>query len=272
MTVAPLEIPGPRKSPFDRFRYPLFVVLELLAFFAIWQAAVEVFMIASPVFLPPPTKILGTLVAMFADGTMGEAIRTSAFHWLGGYTVGATVGITVGLLMGAAKPIRRLISPLAWAFYSVPYIWILPMLVIWFRFGAVPVMSLVFYASVLPIMLTTAAGAATVNEEVIRAARVFGIKGVALRRKVTIPATLPFITTGMRLAVPTSLIAVIIGEFLSGSAGLGRVLAISAARIKIDEVFATIIVLVAVSTSMIVAFGFLERRFAPWRTDDWGAE
>jgi ABC-type nitrate/sulfonate/bicarbonate transport system permease component len=134
------------------------------------------------------------------------------------------------------------------------------------------VIGLVFYAALMPIMLTTAAGAATVNEDVIRAARVYGIRGIALRRKVTVPATLPFITTGMRLAVPTSLIAVLVAEFLGGSAGLGRQLALSAATFKVDQIFAVIIVLVAISTSMVVLFGLLEKRFAPWRTNQQAQE
>jgi len=267
---APTELPAPHRNRLqriaDRAGYPVFVAIELLLFFGLWEFVVVQVTLIPAAFLPPPSVIIETLIGMFADGRMGEAIGASAVSWTAGFGLAIAVGVTIGLIMGTNETTRRLISPIAWSFYSTPYTWLLPLLVIWFGFSAAPIIVLVFYSAVLPILLTTAAGAATVDPVIVNTARVFGARSREIHRKVTIPATLPFIATGIRLAVPTSFIAVLIGEYLAGSAGVGRLLAIATGRFKIAEVFAVIVVLVVLSTSMLVFSSWLERRFSPWRT------
>jgi NitT/TauT family transport system permease protein len=170
--------------------------------------------------------------------------------------------------MGTFEPVGRLLSPIAWALYATPHIAIRPMLVIWLGFGAAPVMALVFVSALFPILLTTAMGIRTVDPAMISAARVFGANWLQLQRKVVLPATLPFVVTGLKLAIPTSLIGMLVGEILGTGQGLGSILALGTATFRVDQSIAAIVVLVTCSLLLLQVFSFFERRVAPWRADE----
>jgi NitT/TauT family transport system permease protein len=265
----PLELPSVDRGRAGRFRerygYLLVILLEAVVFLAVWEWLTAVSRIVNPVFLPPPSKVAGTLVDLFASGFVWPHLRFSATSWLIGFGLAAIVGVTVGLLMGTFMPIRMLIGPIAWSLYATPHISVRPMLVIWFGFGAAPIIALVFISALFPILLTTAAGVQTVDPAMVRAARVFGARGHDIQRKVVLPATLPFVVIGLRLAIPTSLIGMLVGEILGSGQGIGAVLALGTATFRVDQAIAAIVILVVTSLILLRLFSWIERRVAPWR-------
>jgi ABC-type nitrate/sulfonate/bicarbonate transport system permease component len=268
-TAPPVELPAPRGSTFQRFRARwgnrLLVAFEGVLFLGLWEWATVGSGLINPVFLPPPSRVFGTLVDLFASGSIWPDLRFSATSWSVGFGLAAVVGVTLGVLMGAFEPVGRLIGPLAWSLYATPHIALRPMLVIWFGFGAAPIMALVFVSAIFPILLTTAAGARTVDPALLRAGEVFGGRWVDIQRKIVLPSTLPFIVTGLRLAIPTSLIGMLVGEILGSGQGLGAILALGTATFRVDQAIAAIVILVATSLTLLRVFGALERRLAPWR-------
>jgi NitT/TauT family transport system permease protein len=202
---------------------------------------------------------------MFVSGEVWPHLRFSATSWVVGFGLAAFVGVVVGLLMGAFTSVGRLLGPLAWSLYATPHISIRPMLVIWFGFGAAPIMALIFVSAIFPILLTTAAGVRTVDPTMIRAARVFGGSWFDIQRKIVLPSTLPFVVTGLRLAIPTSLIGMLVGEILGSGQGLGAILALGTATFRVDQAIAAIVILVVTSLTLLRVFGWLERWLAPWR-------
>jgi NitT/TauT family transport system permease protein len=268
----PVELPAPSVGAFERFRRRwgrvVVVIVEAILFLAVWEWATGVTGLVNPVFLPPPSRVFGTLVELFTSGVIWPDLRFSATTWTTGFGLAAVVGIGLGLAMGAFEPVGRLVGPLAWSLYATPHISIRPMLVIWFGFGAAPIIALVFVSAIFPILLTTAAGVRTVDPSLVRAGEVFGGRWLDIQRKIVLPATLPFVVTGLRLAIPTSLIGMLVGEILGSGQGLGAVLALGTATFRVDQAIAAIVILVATSLTLLRLFGALESRLAPWRGGD----
>ncbi len=268
----PVEIPARRGTTLERLverwgRLAV-VLVETVLFLAFWEWLTAVSGLVNPVFLPPPSRVIGTLIELFTSGQIWPELRFSATTWSIGYGLAAVIGVSVGLLMGAFEPVGRLFGPLAWSLYATPHISIRPMLVIWFGFGAAPIIALVFVSAIFPILLTTAAGVRTVDPVLLRAGEVFGGRWLDLQRKIVLPSTLPFVVTGLRLAIPTSLIGMLVGEILGSGQGLGAILALGTATFRVDQAIAAIVILVAASLTLLRLFGALENRLAPWRQTD----
>jgi NitT/TauT family transport system permease protein len=265
----PLELPAIDRGPVDRFRrrfgYVVLILVEAVLFLGLWEWLTGISGLVNPVFLPPPSRVAGALVELFTSGEAWPHLAFSARSWFVGFGVAAIVGVSLGVLMGAFTPVGRLLGPLAWSLYATPHISIRPMLVIWFGFGAAPIMALIFVSAIFPILLTTAAGVRTADPVMIRAARVFGGRWLDVQRKVVLPATLPFVVTGLRLAIPTSLIGMLIGEILGSGQGLGAILALGTATFRVDQAIAALVILVTTSLTLLRVFGWIEHRVAPWR-------
>lgn len=249
---------GPRRrSP---FRQPAIIVLELLGLLAFWHLAVVTFEWVNPLFYPPPGKVLGALGDLWEEGVLAKNIRFSVTVWGKGYLIGAVSGVAFGVLMGTSNATYRLGAPIVWSLWATPLIALRPMTAVWFGFGDRPIIFLVFLGTFFPIALNTAAGAREVDGSLIRSARVFGANRWEEFRKIRLPWTRPYIFAGMRLAIPTSIIALLIGELLGSSKGLGAMITLNTSRFRTDRTFAVILVLVLLSVTLVQIVEALDRR------------
>ena len=249
---------GPRRrSPFRR---PAIIVLELLGLLAFWHLAVVTFEWVNPLFYPPPGKVLGALGDLWEEGVLAKNIRFSVTVWGKGYLIGAVSGVAFGVLMGTSNATYRLGAPIVWSLWATPLIALRPMTAGWFGFGDRPIIILVFLGTFFPIALNTAAGAREVDGSLIRSARVFGANRWEEFRKIRLPWTRPYIFAGMRLAIPTSIIALLIGELLGSSKGLGAMITLNTSRFRTDRTFAVILVLVLLSVTLVQIVEALDRR------------
>ena len=249
---------GPRRrSPFRR---PAIIVLELLGLLAFWHLAVVTFEWVNPLFYPPPGKVRGALGDLWEEGVLAKNIRFSVTVWGKGYLIGAVSGVAFGVLMGTSNATYRLGAPIVWSLWATPLIALRPMTAVWFGFGDRPIIFLVFLGTFFPIALNTAAGAREVDGSLIRSARVFGANRWEEFRKIRLPWTRPYIFAGMRLAIPTSIIALLIGELLGSSKGLGAMITLNTSRFRTDRTFAVILVLVLLSVTLVQIVEALDRR------------
>lgn len=265
---APLELPAPRQGRLPRLRARfgtvILIATEAAAVLILWELLTGVTELVNPVFLPPPSRVVVALVEFFASGFIWPHLQFSATNWSIGYVLASLFGVSLGVLMGTFEPVGRLVGPLAWTLYVTPHISIMPLLIIWLGFGAAPIIALVFVSALFPVLLTTSAGIRTVDPALIRAGQVFGASWVRIQLKIVLPATLPFIVTGMRLAIPTSLIGMIIGEILGIGRGIGAVLALGTATFRVDQSIAAVVIAVTSSLTLLRVFAIVERRIAPW--------
>lgn len=192
--------------------------LVAVAFIALWHFLVV--KSGSDIF-PTPRMVLSGVVELFEKGVLWNYVVASLFRVSAGFLLAVCVGIPVGLVLGWFTPalwafnpaiqILRPISPIAW----------IPVAILWFGVKDTAPIFLIFLASVFPI--TTAAIAAVHNIQLvyIRAARNFGVSGLALFRQVVFPAALPQILTGLRIALGVAWLVVVAAEMIAVNSGLG---------------------------------------------------
>jgi len=203
------------KARLESILLPLGVAV---VFVLVWHFAVQ--WSGSDIFPTPEMVVTGT-VELARKGVLLKYVVASLFRVATGYLLAVFVGIPLGLLMGwfgrarlafnPAIQVLRPISPIAW----------IPIAILWFGVSDLAPIFLIFLASLFPI--TTAAMAAVQNIQLvyIRAARNFGIKGLALFKKVVLPAALPQILTGLRLALGVAWLVVVAAEMIAVNSGLG---------------------------------------------------
>ncbi|MEA2563129.1 MAG: NitT/TauT family transport system permease protein [Acidobacteriota bacterium] len=198
---------------------PIFLPFAVAVVFVLgWHFAVKT--TGSDIFPTPKMVVTGT-VELARKGVLFKYVVASLFRVTTGYLLAVFIGIPLGLLMGwfgrarlafnPAIQVLRPISPIAW----------IPIAILWFGVSDLAPIFLIFLASLFPI--TTAAMAAVQNIQLvyIRAARNFGITGLALFKKVVFPAALPQILTGLRLALGVAWLVVVAAEMIAVNSGLG---------------------------------------------------
>jgi ABC-type nitrate/sulfonate/bicarbonate transport system permease component len=276
--TGPTPDPPPATRPIERGRkipWPkIAVALELTLIILVWQFLQGNLEVVNKVFLPAPSEIGETLVAMLQPGfevvrnTPGDVythIGASLYRFVTAFAMAAVGGVALGLLIGGWFPAQKLIAPFVWALYAMPLIAIRPMTTIWFGFGDNPIIFLVFLAALLPITLNTAAGVHTVDPVLKKSAKVFGASKLQTYRHVVLPSTVPFILTGLRLGIIIGWIILLISEFVSAPRGFGQLLAIGVSRFKPDIVFAAIVIIVILSVGSVRIVGIFEDRVSSWR-------
>jgi ABC-type nitrate/sulfonate/bicarbonate transport system permease component len=251
-------------------RWRLALIAEVVLILVAWQVLIGVWEVLPPAFLPPPTAIAASLAELFASDTFIGHLWFSTSNVLVGLAMAATVGITVGLVVGWAPLLQLTVAPLLWLLYSTPKVVLAPLIVLALGLGSPSKVALVFLLGVFPIALNTIEGVRTVDPSLLNAARVFGLRGLGLARKLILPATFPFILVGLRRAVALAFIGVILGEFLGGAQGLGHLLERAAVDFRMDDSLAVVVVMVIAANVGLVLLDVARRRFAPWHRDALG--
>lgn len=245
-----------------RSRGLVIVAVELVAFLGLWQLAVAQFHLVNRIFFPAPSDILTSLLS---GGELVAQLGTSATSWAAGFGAGALAGVATGMLAGTLPWANRLIMPILWSLWATPLIALQPTLTAWLDYGSGPIVVLVFLSTMIPVALNTATGAALVPQSLLRAGHVYG-GNVYLR--IRVPWSVPYMIGGLRLAVPTSLIGLLVGEMVGAPSGLGSVIVNATSRFRTGEAFAAIGVYVVISVVLVRLLDVAERRVGRWRTGD----
>src|SRR3954447_4376624 len=187
-------------------------------FLAVWHFAVR--WTGTNIFPTPREVAIGT-IELARQGVLLKYIVASLFRVSAGYMLAVVVGIPAGLLMGwfgraraafnPALQVLRPISPIAW----------IPVAILWFGVSDLAPIFLIFLASLFPIVTSAMAAVQNIQLNYIRAARNFGIGGLELFKKVVLPASLPQILTGLRLALGVAWLVVVAAEMIAVNSGLG---------------------------------------------------
>jgi NitT/TauT family transport system permease protein len=194
---------------------PLAVLAALIALW--WIVVVQ----TESVIFPTPLQVVNGTLELAADGTLWDDIGASLFRVATGFGLAAVVAIPMGLWMGRVDAayttlnpvfqILRPISPIAW----------IPLAILWFGVGDLSPIFLIFIAAVFPMIVQTAAGVHTIERRYLRAAENFGVSRATLFRRVIIPAVLPEIIVGMRIALGVAWLVVVAAEMIALRSGLG---------------------------------------------------
>ncbi|GAA0965342.1 ABC transporter permease [Acrocarpospora macrocephala] len=217
------------------------------------------------VFLPPLSEVVGAWYELALKGELGEHVGASLGRSLAGFALAIVTVIPLGLLIGWYKPVADFLTPLLELFRNTSAVALLPVFTLILGLGETAKITFVLYACAWPILLNTISGVKTVDALLIKSARSMGLGPLRLFQKVILPAAVPTIFTGVRLAGAYSILVLLFAEMVGAKAGLGYLINAAQFNFRIPDMYAGIITISLLGLLFNQLLVTLERRFSTWR-------
>ena len=215
-------------------------------------------------FFPPPSDIATTAVDMVRSGSLQGDFLVTMKAWLIAFVVGTLIGTAAGVLLGLSRIARAALEPVLSAFYTIPKLAILPLLLMIFGLGETPKIILVALGVFFITWISALEAVLDVPEGYFETARSFAVGRGRMLRKVLIPAVLPQIFVGLRIAVGQSILILIGVEFVTGDDGLGHMIWNSWQIFAADRMYVGIILVALIGFFLTNAIQLVGRWCVPW--------
>jgi sulfonate transport system permease protein len=216
--------------------------------------------------LPSPPAVVAAALDLAERGLFFQDVAISTQRVLLGFGAGSAIGLVLGALVGLSRTVSILLSPLIGALRAVPSLAWLPLLVLYLGIGEVPKVALITIGAAFPVFTTLAGALRHVDPHLVEVGRAYGLTRIGLLTTVQLPAVIPSVVSGLRLALAQSWLFLVAAELISSSMGLGFLLIDSGNNGRIDRLFLAIILLAILGTLTDGLIGVLER----WLLRRWG--
>jgi len=243
----------------------------ILAFFAIWEAAPRLGLVEQA-FLPPFSAVLKTAWELIKNGQLLEHTSASLQRSLTGFGISIVYAVPLGLAIGWFKRLADVLSPLLEMFRNTAALALLPVFLLLLGIGESSKVALVIYSCTWPILLNTISGVRNVDPLLIKSAKTMGLTSFDLLRKVMLPAALPTIFVGIRLAGAYSLLVLVAAEMVGAKAGLGYLIIYSQYNFQIPHMFVGILTTTTLGLLFTQLLLAIEQRFTSWKAPASGGE
>lgn len=237
----------------------------------VWQLGAT--LLATDARTPVPTRVATTFVELVANGGLIGAVLQSLTRVVSGFAVAFVAGTTLGILMGTYPPVRDMLDPIIESFRPLAPMAILPIVLLWFGTGTLSATAIVTYAAFFPLLINTVHGVSRVDRKLVLAALTMGVSRPVILVRVVLPAAMPSIMLGARLAMGIAWTAIIAAELGVGaksgggaSGGIGQMMFLFYSySIDLNAIVVCMIVVGIVALAIDRLFRFAERRLMPWR-------
>jgi NitT/TauT family transport system permease protein len=234
----------------------------LIALLALWQFSVTNAMLP---YFSRPTLIAGKLFALLSEHDIYRHISVTMAEIAMGYALGAVIGLSLGFILGRSPFLSAALQPYIIGLYSIPKIALAPVFIVWLGLGMASKVAVVFVASFFLVFFNTYSGLISINEELVRLARLMGASWPQTVMRVIVPAAADQIFLGLRTAVPYAVIGAVIGEYIGSSEGLGYFILYASQTYDAAALFAGIVILVAIVFTANFGLNWIEGRVIRWR-------
>ena len=251
--------------PRFRMERRLSFVLAVLVLLA-WETGARAGWI-STLFFPPPSEILATAYTLTASGELIKHTVMTMSRLLLGLIFGGVPGLYLGLLMGWSPRLRGVLDPWISAIHPLPKIALLPLILIIFGIGETSKIVIAALGAFFPMVITTAAGVATIPPIYFEVAENYGAPRRQIFRKVVLPASLPFSLTGFRLAFNLALLLTIAAEIISARVGLGAMIWLAWETMRTTHLYASLLIIVLLGVGSTWLLQRIFHRLVPWHVD-----
>jgi sulfonate transport system permease protein len=204
-------------------------------------------------------------IDLIQRGLLGPYIAISVQRVLLGFAIGATLGLIFGAIVGLARVWDFFFGPTFGAIRAVPSLAWVPLLLLWLKIGEESKITLIAIGAFFPVYTTVAAALRHVDKQLVEAGRAFGLSGYQLFRTVQLPAVVPSVISGLRLALAQSWLFLVAAELIASSAGLGFLLLDSQNNGRTDRVILAIILLAIFGKTTDALLGLFEK----WAVRRW---
>jgi NitT/TauT family transport system permease protein len=252
------------KAHFGRIvRDPLVLrIASAVAFLVAWQLIGSM---VDPTFLPTPIAVAREFPGLIASGKLPEATWASMQIFLAGFLIAAAIALPAGILLGRSRTASNFFETYVTVFWATPTIALLPLLVTWFGLTVTTKLVIVFLSAFWPLLINTQTGVQNVDRTYGEVIDSFGARRLEHLRYVTIPASVPYIVAGLRIAIGRAIIGVIVAELYTSVSGLGSLMSFYSNYFETARYFASLATLVVVSVVFTEAVRVFEGRFSYWK-------
>lgn len=198
---------------------------------------------------------------------LAGALIDSLQPFIVGYGLAILIGVPLGLVIGRFWVLEAALGVYVTAGYAMPLVALVPLLMLWLGLGFAVKAAVVLLMSIFPICINTWLGVTAVPKSLIEVGKAFVASDTTILRRIILPATLPYIMAGIRLAVGRAVVGMVIAEFFTTISGLGAIIINSANNFDTATMFVPIIVLMVLATGLNSLIGVIERRVAPWQSE-----
>lgn len=219
----------------------------------------------NPLFLSYPSAIGRAFLQVVVTQEFQRSALSSLQVFAIGLIAALALGIAVGLLMGRYRLAEYLLDPYVYALDATPRVALIPILLLWFGLGATSKIVIVFLSGLFPVLMNTFSGVRTVSAQLVEVGRAYGAGERKLFTKVILPAALPFIMAGIRLAVGRALIGIITAEMFTAVTGMGALLVRYSSALATDKFFVPVILLALLGVALSSIVEKLQKKLAPWK-------
>jgi putative hydroxymethylpyrimidine transport system permease protein len=212
--------------------------------------------------LPAPSEVA---TALWRDrDLLAPDAWVTAREVLLGFGLALAIGVAIAVLLHLVPVLRRALYPLVVASQAIPVVVIAPILVIWFGFGITPKLIVIALICFFPIVVNTLDGLEGTERDQIKMMRTLGASRLDLLRRLELPASLPFLFSGAKVAVAVAVIGAVFGELVGSDAGLGHAIQVGTAQLETARVFAAVLILSVMAIALFGLVALIERRAVPW--------
>ncbi|RAP48758.1 MAG: ABC transporter permease [Methanosphaera sp. rholeuAM6] len=198
----------------EKLIFPIILII-------IWYIICDVLMLIPSYMFPGPVEVVNSFIKLLVTGKLFKDIIDTLYKVLLGLFLAAVVGITFGIILGWSKRLERLCTLIISILRPIPPIAWIPFSILWFGIGTAPAVFIIFMGCVFPILVSTIDGVHRTRGVLIEAAQSFGASNMQMLTEVVLPATVPYIVSGLKVGIGIALMCTISGEMIGSSSGIG---------------------------------------------------
>ncbi|MEM3601440.1 MAG: ABC transporter permease [Candidatus Bathyarchaeia archaeon] len=248
---------------FNNLLKSLYRAVPIFVIFGIWEL-ISRFNLVSTSLLPSFYSVILKTIELIYNGILVRHVLVSLYRTFAGLALGILIGVILGFSMATKRHVKRFLDPIITITYPIPKVALVPLTMVWLGVTDQAAIFVVFLGTLLPIIINTYHGVQSVDKRLFWSALSLGTPQSKLFRKVIIPASLPYIFNGIKIALPMAFIVIISVEFVASRAGIGYLISGYGALGLYDYMFAVILIFVLLSFMADRGVTRLSRRFLRW--------
>ncbi|MCM2532352.1 ABC transporter permease [Neobacillus pocheonensis] len=240
--------------------------IVILLLLILWETAPRIGLVDST-FFPPFSKVAESWWGLLISGDLYAHFQASILRSFIGFGLGIVIAIPLGIVIGWYPLANELLNPLLELFRNTAALALLPVFILLLGIGETSKISIVLFACIFPILLNTINAVRNVDPLLIKSAKSMGLPSYKLFYKVILPASIPTIFTGIRMAAASSILVLIAAEMVGAKEGLGYLINYSQQNFQIPQMYAGILTISLLGVAINYLLVSLERRFSSWKTN-----
>lgn len=263
---APASLPGrgPGVALLAVFQRLIRQSIVLIALFVLWEIAPRAGLV-DPAFFPPFSHVVEALWNLIVSGELLRHFTASIVRSLAGFSLALVIAIPLGLMIGWYPLARELLNPVLELFRNTAALALLPVFMLFLGIEETSKIAIVLFACSWPILLNTIAAVGNVDPLLIKSARSMNLSSSKLFLKVILPASIPTIFTGIRMAGTGAILVLIAAEMVGAKEGLGYLITYSQYNFQIPKMYAGILSISLLGLLINQGLVLLERKFSKWK-------